>query len=83
MDPQGALFACPLLAPELVHDPVGGEDLIPIDEEQGQKRLLFVAPEVDDFAFSTELECAEDIELNITPRQAHLQPDPAISVLAT
>jgi hypothetical protein len=83
MDPQGALFACALLAPELVQDPVGGDDLIPIEEEKGHERLLFVAPEVDEISGSTELEGAEDIELNLTTRQAHLQPNPAISVLAT
>ena len=47
-----------------------------MDEEQGKKRFLLVATEVDGLAGALELEWPEDIELNTATGQPHLQPEP-------
>jgi len=76
MDPKRVLLVGASLTPQFIEDSIGGHDLIAMDQEQSQKRFLFVAPQVDGLASASELEWPEDIELNIATGQPHLQPEP-------
>ena len=76
MDPEGVLLVGAFLTPQFIEDSIGGYNLIAIDQEQGQKRFLLVAPQVDGLAGASEFEWPEDIELNTATGHPHLQPEP-------
>ncbi len=56
-----------VLAPELVDQPVGGNDLVRVEEENGEKRTR-LGPAQGDLAFSVpHLERSQDPELHLPP----------------
>ena len=75
VDPEGILLVGTFLAPQLVEDPIRRDDLIAIDQEQGQQRSLLVATQIDALAGAPILERPEHIELDTTAGQRHLQPE--------
>jgi hypothetical protein len=76
MDPEGVLLVGAFLTPQFIEDSIGGYDLISIDQEQRQKRFLFVASQVDGLVVASELDWPEDTELNTATGHSHLQPEP-------
>ncbi len=56
-----------VLAPELVDQPVGGNDLVRVEEEHGEKRTRLEAAEGDLAAFVPHLERSQDPELHLPP----------------
>ena len=50
--------------PELVDEPVAGDDLVGVQQQEGEQGALLRAAELQDPAFFTDLERPEDAELH-------------------
>ncbi len=66
------------LAPELVDETIGGDDLVGVEQENGEKRALLGASEPDRSPVEPHLDGAEDPEFH-RPRKALRQGDCQVS----
>ena len=65
--PQRLLLAGRVVAPQLVEDPLGGNDSVDVEQQQGEQRALLRRPEIDGLAVGSDLERPEDPELHHAP----------------
>jgi hypothetical protein len=80
VDPEGALLATAVFSPQLIQDPIGRDDLVAIDQQQGEECLLLLTAQIDGLPAPSELERAEDSELDIAAGQTHTPPTPDLAI---
>ena len=66
MDPEGSLLAFRLLSPELLEDPIRGDDAVGVEEEESEQRALLERPQVERLLCS-HFERAEDSKVQEPP----------------
>lgn len=88
MHPECVLTARGIFAPQL-EDPICGDDLVWMDQEQCEKGLLSEGPEIDGCVRTLVLERAQDLETHATnARHVHssnhqIRDDPSSQDLST
>ncbi len=64
--PQRVFLARSVVTPQLLEDPLGGNDSVDVKQQQGEERALLRRPQIDGLAVGSDLERPQDPELHHT-----------------